>query len=218
MFEIFERGGPIMWPLLITSLIALSLILERLAFFFSELRSERPEQVKKVLDSIREAQISRAIQLSTGSDDPVALTLHDALTSEEEVSLDQAYACSAQMQVRRFQKGLDSLDTIVTLAPLLGLLGTVTGMIRAFGLIGQSELGAPVAITGGIAEALIATAFGLGIAILSLVPLNLLQSFSDRIRFRLEDTGSRLELICRSAEKSAEKAAHLAEQKGRRLA
>jgi biopolymer transport protein ExbB len=86
------------------------------------------------------------------------------------------------------------LDTIITLAPLLGLLGTVTGLIRSFGLLGAQELEAPAAITGGIAEALIATAFGLGIAIVALIPFNYLNARLEETRRQMEDAATHLEL------------------------
>jgi biopolymer transport protein ExbB len=89
------------------------------------------------------------------------------------------------------------LDTVITLAPLLGLLGTVTGLIKAFGLLGDQELAAPAALTGGIAEALIATAFGLVIAVVALVPFNYLNAKLEAARLELEDTGSQVELILR---------------------
>ena len=95
--------------------------------------------------------------------------------------------------MQRYNRGLSLLDTAITVAPLLGLLGTVTGMIRAFSLLGGSELGAPSAITGGIAEALIATAFGLGIAILALLPFNWLNTELERARHEVSDAASQLE-------------------------
>jgi len=81
------------------------------------------------------------------------------------------------------------------LSPLLGLLGTVTGMIHAFSLLGGSELDAPAAITGGIAEALIATAFGLGVAIIALIPYNYLNSKVEEARHEIEDASTHLELL-----------------------
>jgi biopolymer transport protein ExbB len=83
---------------------------------------------------------------------------------------------------------------VITLAPLLGLLGTVTGMMGSFSLIG-GDLSAPGAITGGIAEALIATAFGLGIAITSLIPFNVLNTKADEARHELESASAQLELM-----------------------
>jgi biopolymer transport protein ExbB len=96
--------------------------------------------------------------------------------------------------LKRFNRGLPLLDTVITLSPLLGLLGTVVGMIHSFGLI-AGDLDAPAAITGGIAEALIATAFGLGIAITALLPFNYLNTKLEDARRELEVAGNRLELL-----------------------
>ena len=90
--------------------------------------------------------------------------------------------------------GVPILDTVITLAPLLGLLGTVTGMMGSFSLIG-GDLGAPGAITGGIAEALIATAFGLGIAISSLLPFNFLNARLDDASHEMQSAATQLELL-----------------------
>jgi biopolymer transport protein ExbB len=102
---------------------------------------------------------------------------------------------AASRELNRFNRGLSILDTVITLAPLLGLLGTVTGMIRAFSLLGGQELGAPTAITGGIAEALIATAFGLLIAIIALLPFNFLNAKMEEARHEIEDAASRMDAL-----------------------
>ena len=92
-------------------------------------------------------------------------------------------------------RGISLLDTIITLAPLEGLFGTVTGMIHAFGLLGASELGAPTAITGGIAEALIATAFGLLIAMVALLPFNYLNERLEQARREIENAAAQVEML-----------------------
>jgi len=102
---------------------------------------------------------------------------------------------ATNQEMVRYTRGISLLDTIVTMAPLLGLLGTVTGMIAAFGMLGGSELSAPTAITGGIAEALIATTFGLGIAVTALVPLNYLHAKCEGARHEMEDATTHLELL-----------------------
>jgi biopolymer transport protein ExbB len=91
------------------------------------------------------------------------------------------------------------LDTVVTLSPLLGLLGTVTGMIAAFGVMSTTGLEQPHAITGGVAEALIATAAGLGVAIVTLVPYNYFSTRAERTLDEIETQGTRLELILAAA-------------------
>lgn len=194
MIQIFLKGGPIMWPLLLTSLTALTFVFERLLFIVREKRKRQPEVVEKILDDIEHGDIPAAIQSGTGSEDFVARTLVYALKHREQ-SLSSALLRAAANELKRFNRGLAMLDTIITLAPLLGLLGTVTGMIHSFGLLGASELGAPAAITGGIAEALIATAFGLGIAITALLPFNYLNSRLEEARHEIEDAATHLELL-----------------------
>ena len=183
-----------MWPLLLTSVVALTVSLERLAFIVREKRSRQPEVVGAILRKLENGDQNAAISAGGESTDFVARTLTYALTHGQE-SLAQSVLRSANLELKRFRRGLPVLDTIITLAPLLGLLGTVTGMVHAFGLIGGQELGAPVAITGGIAEALIATGFGLGIAIVTLIPFNYLNARTEEARFELEDATTQLELL-----------------------
>ena len=114
--------------------------------------------------------------------------------THKEKSLESALLYAQEQELKRFRRGIPILDTVITLAPLLGLLGTVTGMMGSFSLIG-GELSAPGAITGGIAEALIATAFGLGIAITSLIPFNFLNTKMEEARLEIELAGTQLELM-----------------------
>ena len=99
---------------------------------------------------------------------------------------------AAQNELARMRRYLPVLDTVITLSPLLGLLGTVTGMIGAFGIMAQAGLNQPTAITGGVAEALIATAAGLGVAIVALVPYNFFQRRAEAMAETIERYGSRL--------------------------
>ena len=193
MFQIFQKGGPIMWPLLCTSLVALSVVFERLFFLLRERSHRQPEVVESILGSVERNEVKAAIQNGKGSQDFVARTLIYALEHREN-ALSPALLRAASHELKRFNRGLTILDTIITLAPLLGLLGTVTGMIHAFGLIG-GELDAPTAITGGVAEALIATAFGLGIAITALIPFNYLNARLEEARLEIQDAATHLELL-----------------------
>lgn len=195
MMTLFLKGGPMMWPLLITSLIALTTAIERFIFIFRERSRRQPEVVESILDFVEKGDCDAAVRIGQKSGDFVARTLVYALTHREK-SFSNAVLRASSQELQRFNRGLSTLDTIVTLAPLLGLLGTVTGMIHAFGLLGANELSAPAAITGGIAEALIATAFGLGIAIVSLIPFNYLNTRVEEARHELEDAATHLELHC----------------------
>ncbi|MEW6306661.1 MAG: MotA/TolQ/ExbB proton channel family protein [Verrucomicrobiota bacterium] len=203
MIEIFLKGGPIMWPLLLTSLVALTVVVERLFFTVRELSRRDSAVVDDILNHVEHGDSEIAIRRGQSSNDFVARTLVYALSHREQ-SYSNALLRAAGQELKRFNRGLATLDTIITLAPLLGLLGTVTGMIHAFGLLGNAELDAPAAITGGIAEALIATAFGLGIAIVALIPFNYLNSRLEEARHEIEDAASRLELLLLKAERKNE--------------
>ncbi len=191
---LFQKGGPIMWPLLVASIIATSVVIERVIFIIQERRRRRTYIVDRILAAVEEGDLGRAIEAGRDSEDFVARTLTYGLAHRDS-SFSNALLRAANLELKRFNQGIVVLDTIITLAPLLGLLGTVTGMIHAFSLLGGNELGAPTAITGGIAEALIATGFGLAIAIISLIPFNYLNSFAEEARHEIEDASSHLELL-----------------------
>lgn len=194
MITMFLKGGPIMWPLLITSIIALTFVIERVWFIAREKFRRQPEVVADMLHAVERGNLAGALQCGANAVDFVARVLVAGLSHREE-SLTNAVLRASNQELKRFNRGLTVLDTVITLAPLLGLLGTVTGMIHAFGLLGGTELDAPSAITGGIAEALIATAFGLGIAITALIPFNYLNARLEEARHEIEDAASHLELL-----------------------
>lgn len=194
ILELFKKGGPIMWPLLITSVVATTVVIERVIFIIRERSRRKPEIVDEILSAVEEGDISAALEKGRDSQDFVARTLVYGLANTA-TSFTNALLRAASLELKRYNQGIVILDTIITLSPLLGLLGTVTGMIHAFSLLGGSELDAPAAITGGIAEALIATAFGLGIAIIALIPYNYLNSKVEEARHEIEDASSHLELL-----------------------
>ena len=191
--EIFYKGGPIMWPLLLVSIVALTVVIERLLFILLDKKNRDPVLVGEILSQVEMGRTDEAVAIAGNSKDFVACALTYALTHREK-SFSEAMLRAANRELKRFNRGLTILDTVITLAPLLGLLGTVTGMIRSFDMLGGSELGAPTAITGGIAEALIATAFGLAIAITALLPFNYLNSRQEEARLEMQDAASHVEL------------------------
>jgi len=193
LIHIFVKGGPIMWPLLLASILALGTVMERFFFLLNEGRKRDPKALERLLADVEKGDVPAALRDSAGSKDYVVRTLRYALEHKEQ-SLPNALLYATSRELKRFQRGISVLDTVITLAPLLGLLGTVTGMMGSFKLIG-GDLGAPGAITGGIAEALIATAFGLGIAITALLPFNVLNTKLDVARHEIESAGSQLELL-----------------------
>ncbi len=193
LIEIFRKGGPIMWPLLLVSILALAVVLERVFFIISETSKRDLRAVQSLMSAVADHDMDRAIEIGRKSSYYVPRTLAYALEHREK-SLGNALVYAQSKELKRFRRGIGVLDTAITIAPLLGLLGTVTGMMHSFSLIG-GELSSPGAITGGIAEALIATAFGLVIAITCLVPYNYLNNRIEEARHELEASSAQLELL-----------------------
>jgi biopolymer transport protein ExbB len=193
LIHIFEKGGPIMWPLLAASVLALGTVLERVIFLLNEKRKRDPKALEAFFGEVERGRPEAAVQIAAQTRDFVVRALGYALEHREQ-SLSNALVFAQARELKRFRRGVSILDTVITLAPLLGLLGTVTGMMGSFSLIG-GDLGAPGAITGGIAEALIATAFGLGIAITALLPFNVLNTKLEEARHEIESAATQLELM-----------------------
>jgi biopolymer transport protein ExbB len=188
---IIIKGGPVMVPLLACSIIALAVVIERI-IFWRRARSRGP--VEELFRLVERQEFTKAIDLGGRLDLPVARVLTAGL-AHRNPSLTKALEVAAQAEIPVMKKRLTILDTIITLAPLLGLLGTITGMISSFGIMSEAGLGQPHAVTGGVAEALIATAAGLLIAILTLVPYNYFSNRAERELEEIEYYGSRLELL-----------------------
>jgi len=188
---ILAKGGLVMIPLLAASVISLAVIIERF-LFWRRLRKRENDTI--ILQFVEAGNVEQAQKLANESRHPVARVLLAGLEYRQ-LSPATAMEATAQAELRRVKAYLPILDTIITLAPLLGLLGTITGMISAFGIVSETGLGQPTAITGGVAEALIATAAGLSIAIMTLIPYNYFRAQVEQLTERMEEQASRLELF-----------------------
>jgi biopolymer transport protein ExbB len=194
--EFFEKGGPVMWPILVCALVAVAVVGERTFWWLRESNRRDPKKLEQLLAALENADLPAAIQIAEGSDDPIVRMIYRGL-NHVHASMEGALQLAAGIELERAGRFLTVMDTLVTLAPLLGLLGTVTGLMRAFLSIGSSEL-AVSAVTGGIGVALIATACGLGIAIFSLVPFNFFTAKVTRLQFELETAASNVEVMIKS--------------------
>ena len=200
LMELFHAGKEIMWPILILSFIALTVVVERLLFIFRENGHREPEVVEKMLESVERRDIEGAVAIGRKSKDFVARILVYALTNKE-FSMANAFVRAAGRELARYGQGMATLDTCITAAPMLGLLGTVTGMMRTFGALGGGDIGAAAStITGGVAEALIATMCGLAIAIACLLPYNYLNARIEEAKHEVADASNALEILVKKSE------------------
>jgi len=201
IFEFFSKGGPVMWPILISALVAVAVVGERAFWWLRESRKRDPKKLEQLLAALENADVPAATNIAAGSEDPVIRMIHAGL-NHVHTSLPGALQLAAGIELKRAGRFLTVMDTLVTLAPLLGLLGTVTGLMRAFLNIGSAELSVS-AVTGGIGEALIATACGLGIAIFALIPFNFFSARLTQLQFDLETAATNVEVMVGAAQKSA---------------
>jgi biopolymer transport protein ExbB len=192
--SIMARGGPVMWPLLLCSLVSLTVIVERALFWARQRRD--PEVVGELFRLTEEGRFQEAAARGEGSRDATARVLLAGLRSRRH-GLTEGMEVAAAEEVDRQKRGLGVLDTIVTLAPLLGIFGTVTGIIQAFDFLSLRGVPDPKAVTSGIAEALITTAAGLSVALMTLIPYNAFVHRVERSAQRLAQVGTQFEMAYR---------------------
>ncbi|KPK39113.1 MAG: hypothetical protein AMJ78_08995 [Omnitrophica WOR_2 bacterium SM23_29] len=194
MFTFFLKGGPLMWPILLCSIISITIILERFYHFYRA-STRIPNIFAKVKRFIQEDKVDEALKLCESTTGPIAhilaIGIHIRKRSLEE--REKMIVRAGSRIIRDLDKHLRGLAIIGNITPLLGLLGTVTGMIRAFMKI--QELGGRVdasVLAGGIWEALITTAVGLSVAIPTLVAYHYFEGRVDNIASEMKDTASEL--------------------------
>ncbi len=200
LMELFKKGGPIMWPILLISFLGITVVVERLLFILRENSHREPEVVEKMLENVEKRDIEGALAIGRQSKDSIARILVYTLTNKE-YSLSNAFIRASSEELARYQQGMATLDTVITAAPLLGLLGTVTGMMRTFGALGSGDVSSAAGqITGGVAEALIATCCGLAIAVTALMPYNYLNARAEEAKHEISDASNALEILIKKSE------------------
>ncbi|MEM8836051.1 MAG: MotA/TolQ/ExbB proton channel family protein [Planctomycetota bacterium] len=174
---ISQRGGPVMWPLLALSLVSVTLSTERALFWLVVHRPGRSKWVGDACRALASGDSTLAKSIASRDSSPYA----GALSAAADRSAHAGLAIELSEEVRpTFERFAASLATIIAAAPLLGILGTVLGVIRAFNLLGVNEVADIGAVAGGIAQALITTAFGLIVALMTLFPAMLFRAQADR--------------------------------------
>ena len=193
MFELFSKGGIIMYPLLLSSIVALAVIIERL-WFLRRKKILVPEIIN-VLDKINStAELNIVSSICEKMPGPFARIIRLCLDNQD-LPPDELRALvedEGRQEVRILERGLVTLETVAAVAPLMGLLGTVIGMIKVFNIIQTLGVGQAKALSGGISEALITTATGLVVGILALIAYNYFRHRSEAFILDIEKYSNRL--------------------------
>src|SRR5271170_1575991 len=193
MWEIVRAGGPLMWPIILCSITAAAIILERL-WTLQDKRVLPQELPQRVWQLIETNQVNDKVIAALETNSPLGRLLATGLANRHrprEILMERLEDTGRHV-VYELERFLNTLGTIAGVSPLLGLLGTVTGIIRAFNAIQAGGAGDPRMLSGGIAEALVATAAGLCVAIPSLIAYRYLRGRVDRIVVAMEKNALRL--------------------------
>ncbi|MEA5463217.1 MotA/TolQ/ExbB proton channel family protein [Leptothoe sp. PORK10 BA2] len=197
---VFKSGGVVVWPLLAASILVVTLILERSWFWWQVSQHQERiintflvdygKQPKVAIETLRKQQ-----SLPIGRIFLAALALEQATPDEFKLALESA----AQAEIPVLKRFGTVFETVVGLAPLLGLLGTILGLISALSYVQIGDVGTARAsgVTAGIGEALVSTALGLVVAMVTLVFANVFQGLYHRQRAAIADYGGRLEIAYR---------------------
>ena len=206
MFDLFKSGGIVMWPLLFISITSLACIIERIAYWKDVIKKNDSKLMITVekystissVDFTKQNEIS-SIPLEKVLLDSLKIIDRSLLTDKNSIDLKLALEISIQSIQSEFGRFSNLFSTIITVSPLLGLLGTVLGLINSFSFIKLGESGVNAQeVTGGISEALISTATGLIIAIITLIFSNYFNSLWRKQNSILNQYCGRFEMLYRT--------------------
>lgn len=192
-----------MYPLLVCSILVLAVIIERLIFWISVDMNRNRKLIEDVLEKCRRGDWEGVRSMVYGSRDFIIRVLVSGILHRE-FSMTKAMEAAAAEEIRNMRRYMGVLDTMITVAPLLGIFGTVIGIIASFEALGSAGIDQPQAVTAGIAQALITTATGLGIAILSVFPYNYFNSRVEKAVVNIEKYATSLEIVYEKLEGEAE--------------
>ena len=195
--DTFLLGGWVMWPILATFFLGLCALLDRVVWWLRFRATLRTTIQKQARDAIGIGDFQLAWDLCQNTDEPFLTNLGEGRTHAH-TSMLAAMQLDATRLIEKSEARMWIISTLITLAPLLGLFGTVVGIMRSFSFVGDEQL-APTRVSGGIAEALIATACGIAIAVICLLPYNFFRKRVSVLRGSLERWINHTELLVRSA-------------------
>jgi len=197
LWQIFIAGGPVMWPILLCSIFALAIVLEKF-WHLHKINIDTQEFLKKILDKIKRHETKEALQICDNTKSPIANILKAGILKYDRPrpQIIEAIEDASLYEIPRIEKNLTTLATIAHVSPLLGLLGTVTGMVRCFQTIQAKATSfhpvSPGDLAGGIWEALLTTVAGLIVAIPTFIVYNYLVSRINNFILEMEKASTEL--------------------------
>jgi len=197
MWQIFLRGGPLMWPILFCSIFALAIIIERM-WYLRKIQIDTRQFLNRILDKMRRHQIKEALEICETRKNPISRILKAGILKYDRgrQQIKEAIEDSALYEEPNLEKNMTILATVAHISPLLGLLGTVVGLVRCFQVIQEkSTMFQPVSpgdLAGGIWEALLTTVAGLVVAIPAFVAYNYLVSRINNFILEMEKASTEL--------------------------
>jgi len=196
IYEILTSGGPVMWPLLGCSIVVLTVLFERLFFWLQLERNRNRPLLDEILHLAEKGDWATIKDKAMGCEDHVIRILAVGIMHRD-FDMGKAMEAEARQMVKKMSQLMTVLDTMITVAPLLGILGTVLGIITSFKMLGTGGIADPKLVTGGIAQALITTATGLTISIVTVFPYNYFKSRIENGVLVMEKYATSLEVVYR---------------------
>jgi len=190
-WQVFLAGGPVMWPILFCSIFALAIIIEKL-WYLHKIKIDSQEFLNNILDKMKHHQIKEALASCDNTDSPISRILKVGILKNDRprVQIKEAIEDASLYEIPKLEKNLSILATLAHISPLLGLLGTVTGMVRCFQTIQAKTASlhqvSPGDLAGGIWEALLTTVAGLIVAIPTFVAYNYLVNRANSVILEME--------------------------------
>ncbi len=197
MLQIMNQGGIIMYFILLFSLVATVIIVERL-LYFRKIGIDEEKMIDRLKGALSKGHYEEALSICDNNPSPITNLMRVGIEHRHYDShvIKEAILDAANMEIPKLERFLSALGTIANITPLLGLLGTVTGNIKAFGILGKfGAVGDPSLLAQGISEALLTTAAGLIVAIPVIIFYNYLVSRANNIIVRLENRVNDLVLL-----------------------
>ena len=197
MWQVFLKGGPLMWPILLCSVFALAIIIERI-WYLRRIQIDTRQFLNRILDKMKRHQIKEALEICEAKKNPISQILKAGILKYDRgrQQIKEAIEDAALYEEPHLERNMSALATVAHISPLLGLLGTVVGLVRCFQII-QTKTTAlqtvsPADLAGGIWVALLTTVAGLIVAIPAFVAYNYLVSRIDNFILEMEKASTEL--------------------------